>query len=379
MKSIFKHITNSSAVRFLWLTLVLLCALFYSNSASAAHQLGGEIYYDYLGNNTYRVHVIIYRDGNHTTAFDNPLSLGVFLSNNTLFNNYNIALASDDPIAVNVNNPCMTPPTGIFVERGVYVQDIVLPPIVGGYTLVHQRCCRGPSISNLNLPGETGMTLVTNIPGSETGAQFNSSPRFNNFPPLIICNNDELVFDYSATDPDGDQIQYSFETPFHGASSADPKPAIPPPPPYPYITWKTNHNAANPFGPGSTNSLDPVTGLLKASPNLTGKYVVAVKAEEVRNGVVINSTLRDFVFVVIACDIELIAILPYQHELDNSAGPCGGLEINFENKFETSSNQFSKNKFEQFGCRTKKHKHNKRNTFGKQLEPQFEHMFETQF
>ena len=71
----------------------------------------------------------------------------------------------------------------------------------------------------------------TVVPGSDTGFTANSSPRFTNYPPVLLCNNDELVFNHLATDPDGDQLIYSLVTPWSGASSANPLPTQAPAPP----------------------------------------------------------------------------------------------------------------------------------------------------
>jgi gliding motility-associated-like protein len=159
----------------------------------------------------------------------------------------------------------------------------------------------------------------------------NSSPRFTNYPPLLLCNNEDLVFDHSATDPDGDQLVYSLVQPAAGANSFNPAPNPSPPPPYPPVQWAAGHSTANPLGPGASISIDPNTGLLTASPNLTGLFVVGIKVDEYRNGVLLNSTIRDFLFRVFNCNLQLEALLPDQEDLPGFVSYCQGLTVAFEN------------------------------------------------
>ena len=174
------------------------------------------------------------------------------------------------------------------------------------------------------------MTLVAKIPGLETGQHANSSSRFTNYPPLVICNNYELNFDHSATDPDGDVLTYSLYTPNEGASSTAPAPAPPPSPPYNQVLWGAGHSQAVPLGPGSSTTIHPSTGRLLATPLGTGKYVVGIKVEERRNGVLLNSSIRDYLFEIFDCDIELEAILKTQEEQSTFESYCENT-ITFDN------------------------------------------------
>ena len=320
--------------------IVIFIALNLFN-ARASHIVGGEIYYDYLGNNNYRFYISVYRDCNSTGAqFDSPLSLGVFNENNQLINNVQVQYTGSSNVPVVFNNPCVNPPTNICTEHSLYTVELNLPPSNGGYTVSYQRCCRGPNITNIVNPDDTGFTLTCRVPGVGSNFYINSSPRFNDYPPLLLCNNEDLIFDHGATDPDGDELVYSLVTPYAGATSFNPAPNPPPPPNYSNVIWSGGNSAANPLGPGSTINIDPNTGLLTASPNLTGLYVVGIRVQEIRNGVVINETLRDFLFRVFNCELQLEAILPLQTELSTFTSYCDGMVIQFENNSNTSNSPF---------------------------------------
>lgn len=312
------------------ISIFILLNLF---SGRTSHIVGGEIYYDYLGNNNYKFYISVYRDClSSGAAFDGNLSLGLFDANNSLLQNIQIPFTGSTNVPVVFNNPCVTPPNNICTENSVYTVTLNLPPTSGGYTLAYQRCCRGPNINNINNPGDTGFTLWCRVPGTPDNNFINSSPRFNGYPPLLLCNNEDLVFDHSATDPDGDQLVYSLITPYSGATGLNPAPNPPPNPPYGNIVWAGGNNAANPLGPGATINIDPNTGLLTASPNLTGLYVVGIRVQEIRNGVVINQTIRDFLFKVFNCNLQINADLPLQTELSTFTNYCDGLTVHFENQ-----------------------------------------------
>jgi gliding motility-associated-like protein len=319
---------------------ILIISMLWSGVSFSSHIVGGDIYYDYLGNNNYRFYITVYRDCLSTgAAYDDPLPLGIYTQGNsnpiqTLY----VPFPGSVVLPVVFNNPCVNPPNNICVEKAVYTVVVNLPPIPGGYTVSYQRCCRGPNVTNLFQPDDTGLTLTTHVPGSETGATVNSSPRFTNYPPLLLCNNDDLVFDHSATDPDGDQLVYSLVTPFDGGSSAAPAPNPPPGPPYFNVTWAAGFNAVNPLGAGATIAINPTTGVLTASPQMIGLFVVAIRVEEYRNGVLIGETIRDFLFRVVNCNITMQAILPTQEQLSTFVNYCQGLSISFENNSYGGSN-----------------------------------------
>ncbi|MCH2223862.1 MAG: PKD domain-containing protein [Crocinitomicaceae bacterium] len=312
--------------------ITIIYILLFALPASASHIVGGDIYYDYLGNNSYKFYISIYRDCNSTGAqFDNPLNLTIYSGNGLFVQNVEVPFPGSDLVPVVFNNPCVTPPTNICTENAIYTTIVVLPPTASGYTISYQRCCRGPNITNIMNPGDTGFTLSCQIPGTANSNYINSSPRFNNYPPLLLCNNEDLIFDHSATDPDGDLLQYQLVTPNSGASGLNPQPTTAPPPPYAPIFWVGGHTAAQPLGPGSTINIDPNTGLLTASPNLLGLYVVGIRVSEFRNGVEINSITRDFLFRVFNCNLQLESILPNQEDLPDFVSYCQGLTVNFVN------------------------------------------------
>lgn len=309
---------------------ILLLFILKAITVFSSHIVGGDMYYDYLGSNNYRVTIVIYRDcASSGAAYDNPLSLGIFNSSNQLIREVQVPFPGSSVLPVVLNNPCVKTPSGICTERAIYTTILNLPPTSGGYILSYQRCCRGQNVTNLNSPENTGLTLTTRITG--TNALVNSSPRFTNYPPLVICNNDILNFNHSATDPDGDELTYELITPYAGASDASPAPSPPPPPPYFPVSFRNGFYNLNPLGPGATISINPTTGQLTADPQALGLMVVGIRVKEFRNGVQIGQSDRDFLFKVLNCTIQMEAIIPTQIESSYFKSYCQGFTIPFDN------------------------------------------------
>ncbi len=318
-----------------WLPFILL-----GLESNAAHIVGGELYYDYLANNQYLITLVVYRDCQSTTQFDQSAALGIFrTSNGSFYDNYEMSLAnavvSEMPPVL--ENPCNLLPEQICIEQAIYSITVTLPPLAGGYTLAYQRCCRPNGIDNL-LFNQQGSTLTTTIPGTALIAgQQNSSARFTDLPPLSVCLGSAFYFDHGATDPDGDQLVYSFCNPLNGATADAPMPNPPAGPPYSSITWANGFSATNPITSSPQFSIDPQTGYITGTPSQLGVFVISVCVSEFRNGVLINTISRDFQYQVNFCESSQ-ADFP---TLENSSyETCTGLEVFFENTSTASSNTF---------------------------------------
>lgn len=310
--------------------LFLIFSLFLSLQLSASHIVGGDMYYDCLGGTTYRITLKVYRDClSDGAAYDPEVPITVFNGSYVQIDAFTIDFPGSTVLDVLLDNPCITLPSDICVEEAIYQKIVTLPPSANGYILSYQRCCRGPAVTNLLDPAEQGLTLQIDIPAPAL-ATCNSSARFTNYPPLVLCAGQELIFDHSAIDPDGDDLVYQLCTPFAGGTDLAPAPDPASPPPYDPIIWAGGITETDPFGAGDL-SIDPVTGLLTAVPEAPGLYVVGVCVQEFRAGVLISTSRRDFLFRVLNCDIELEAELVPQTELVTFLSFCQGLEVVFEN------------------------------------------------
>ena len=326
----------------------------------ATHIVGGEMIYDFLGKDAngddiYRITLKIYRDCLNGQAdfdgFQSNAYLTVMDASGVLFGQGRFIIGTPvvKQIPPTINSPCVQTPNSVCVEEGVYTYTLNLPPKTGGYYVIYQRCCRNNSILNVVQPGAQGSTYFAKIPGPEEAAG-NSSPRFNKFPPIFLCGDISFFFDHAATDPDGDDLVYSFSTPYNGldgccpvlfsspngSACANPPSACPdfaPAPPYLPLSFVPPYSYTYPIASNPSLSIDPVTGKLTGKPNQQGQYVVCICAKEYRNGILIGIHYRDFQFNIVPCVVQVIADMQEQEK------KCSGNTVNFFNQ--SQSNQGS--------------------------------------
>jgi gliding motility-associated-like protein len=318
--------------------LLFIFLISFSFKNFAYHIVGGEIYYDCLGGNNYRITLKVYRDCYTTlgAALDNPAIVSIFDASGSFINNLSLSLPGSTVLPPIINNPCFTPPVDVCVEEGIYQTTVNLPPLPGGYYIAYQRCCRNSSILNIVDPSNVGTTYMAHIPDPAL-AVCNSSPRYNNFPPIFLCAGVPLVFDHSATDPDGDSLYYEFCDPFSGLTAGCPQigtgcQSTTDPPPYFTVPWTAGYGGAYPMSSSPAMSIDPNTGLLTGTPNMIGQWVVGVCVSEYRNGVLLDVNKRDFQFNVTNCPNLPVASVPVQNTF------CFGYECSFT---QNSLNAFS--------------------------------------
>ncbi|HEX8516793.1 MAG TPA: PKD domain-containing protein [Bacteroidia bacterium] len=313
--------------------LIFISLFFLCRENFASHIVGGEIYYDCLGSNNYRITLKIYRncyDGQ--SEIDDPAYIFIFGSAGEFIDSLAMPLPGTTGIPSTINHQCFTPPDNICVEQGVYQRDIHLPPRAGGYDISFQRCCRTNSIINVVDPGMTGSTYTTHIP-DPSYAPCNSSPHFTNFPPVFLCTSIPLNFDHSAQEADGDSLYYEFCDPSEGASPfcpffgpqglLSPCSEISEPPPYAPVAWQAGYNASYPIASSPVIAIDPHTGVITGTPTTIGQWVMAVCVSEYRNGVFLGVNKRDFLFNVITCYGLPYASIPAQTEF------CNGYQYQF--------------------------------------------------
>jgi len=273
--------------------------------------VGGELNYQYIGNNNYKITLKLYIDCVNgqpgAIAQDQFANIGVFAgSNDSLLLNLSFNFERNLPIRVSKTNyDCIKISPNACVDAYYYEKTIALPYRVGGYTLSFQRCCRNNSILNLINPESTGANFFTKI-ADTTGFGYNNSAFFKNLPPNFLCTNAPLVFDHSATDADGDSLVYEFFHPFLAATVPNPRPNIVnfQTPPFTNVVYVGGYSANVSINSLPAISINKKTGLLKITPTLSGQFVVGIVVKEYRNGKLIGFTQRDYQFNVQDCVFE---------------------------------------------------------------------------
>lgn len=191
--------------------------------------------------------------------------------------------------------------------------DIDLLISDNNYMVAYQRCCRNASINNIVNPGETGIALSVAIT-PEAQRACDNTPLFNELPTAIICIDENMQIDFSASDPDEDELRYHFCAPRtaggpnifytpYGCDGVLPD-ALACPPPFEEIVFidavgnSGGFTSETPLAGDPVVSIDPGTGMITGIPRQIGNYVVGVCIQSFRDGESISEIVRDFTFTV---------------------------------------------------------------------------------
>ncbi|MBL8002948.1 MAG: hypothetical protein JNL05_13425, partial [Flavobacteriales bacterium] len=314
MKNMMRHLRN----------LALALGLLGGTCANATHLVGGNLGYVYQGETTpgsgiyrYQVYMEFYLNCGPTSNFQSlyellgndyntPLVVGCYIqdplnpnANKQKQVDVNLFLTDSTVIEPSLPNNC-TIGQGLCTIKGVFTGTMDVPLNFGGYHLYYQMCCRNLDIDNLANPNGTGIGYYAFVSPPLVN---NSSPVFLGVPTPFLCTSDTTTFLNSASDPDGDQLIFSFETPYNSVQFGG---GIIPPPgqlpwPVPNVTYNGGYSVAQPFGAGGYSFINGATGLTEYVPTIQGNYVVSVEVKEFRNGQLIGRTRRDLQLQAIPC------------------------------------------------------------------------------
>ncbi len=316
--------------------LLAVCVSLISYSSLATHLIGGNFRYSWLGGTQYEITMILFRDCNPGTApMPTSATFKIYNASGGLVQSQFVPINGGPvQLPISTNDPCLTPPSNICVQQGTFTKTVNLGPSAGGYWVVWQSCCRNGTIINLINPLSQGMTLFMKIPDPGTYPG-NSSPVFNNFPPLAVCLNAPLNFDHSASDLNGDSLSYKL-VPSYGQTG-------PPNPPYNWVNYASGYSPSYPLASNPPLAIDPVTGLLTGTPNLLGQFVVNIGVDEWRNGVKIGEYFREIQFNVANCLQAVTAAIPGIPQANggpNLIYACHDYTVNFGNNSAGATSYF---------------------------------------
>jgi PKD repeat protein len=254
-----------------------------AGSASATHFSGGEIYWECIGTNQFRIRLVVYRDcaGIEVDPSYN-LQLTSPCGNRTL----NVSTPGGVEISqlCDLELPNSTCNGGSLpgIQQYIYTGTITLPPC-NSWTISWTNIYRNNAIVNLTNPGTREM-YITGVLNSAT-APCNDSPTFTNTAIPYVCMGYPVSYSYGAVDAEADSLSYSLI----GARMVNGNPV-------PYVAPFT------PLVPIPGLTIDPVSGLVNFTLNVQGNWVVVVLVTQYdANGNVIGTIMRDMQFVAYPC------------------------------------------------------------------------------
>ena len=298
--------------------LSLSFLLFFQPKLHATHIVGGELSYECLGNDRYRITATMYRDG-----FDNFQFLDSFLVaitdpvTNTILFSTHIHFKSMSIVPQNDLSLCVVDAPDVITEKHIFERVVTLPVNDNGYIVYLQLCCRNLTVLNVINPREVGSTYFIEIT-KKALEECNNSPVSFLDPPILICANFSLKHDGKAIDNEGDQIKYSlcpalaapelkstcdyFFHPLCPDAKLDT-------PPFDVVPYQSGFSAEFPLGMTSEPiAINENSGLITGIPESLGQYGVSICVEEFRNGVKMSAYNRDFQLNVADCVVQELIV-----------------------------------------------------------------------
>lgn len=292
-------------------------AFLLSTSMQATHIVGGDITYRYLGPNQYEITLTLFRDcsgvaiGSSQRLAYSSATCGI---NSSLTLLQKGSAVDVTPVCPGQNSRC-SGGNLLGIQQYVYTGTLNLPAACGSdWLLSWASCCRNFAITTLNSPGSNGAYFTAKL--DNTILIGNNSPTFNALPTPVFCINQPVVYNHGASDPDGDQLQFSLIN--CQSTAAQP------------VSYGAGFSATNPLSSSSGISIDSTTGAISFTPNALQIGVLCVKVEEFRNGVKIGETIRDMQFNVVNCTNSAPAVSGINGSSTYQISSCTGAQLCFQ-------------------------------------------------
>lgn len=285
----------TSKIRIFMLTCMVSVMGIFTNTANASHNAGADLYFTCLGGNQYRVTYVFYRD---CSGVSEPGSINTSISSVSCGQNLGLQLIKKPNSATFTNGEIISSTcagtlstcqggSAFGLRKWVYENVVTLPNTCNDWIISYSECCRNNAITTL--VGASGESLYTETLLKNNNNLCNNAPTFSNNPIGFACVNQPFNFNQGAVDADGDSLAYELDDPLTA-------PGTP-------CTFVAGLSKNNPFSTTVTGpfTLDPITGALSFTPNVSQVGVLAVKVKEFRNGNLIGFVRRDIQIIVSTC------------------------------------------------------------------------------
>ncbi|MFC2114569.1 PKD domain-containing protein [Bacteroidota bacterium] len=320
----------------LLLSLIVLVIISFVgiNSAKASHMMGSDITWTCIGQDSFIIKLVIYRDCNGVQLGAASIPIKCASTGASVMN---VSIAKPAPVDITPTcgascTRCQTSsctfPYGI--EQYTFTKLVVLSGAGSccKLTISYTMCCRNGSITT----GAANANFFVDAQMDRCVSPCDNSPSFSNPPVAIICIGQDFVFNHGVTDmdfdPNGglmDSLSYEWTPPLSSAGSSISYTGQ-----YSYdkpVFFWGMPNASLPFPRGF--HLDKVTGDISFRPMKIEQTVFAIKIGEWReiNGVMtlIGYVRRDIQVIVISCPNNNAPVLsgPFYKEV------CATNTVNF--------------------------------------------------
>lgn len=252
---------------------------------------------------------------NSGRVFNNPTIISIFnRSTGVRVRDMEVPLGQSEIIQLTDPDPCISNPPLVCYVVGNYNFVVDLPASPDGYIVAGQVNFRVAGIANLvDGYSQVGATYTAEIPGTgDVPDMKNNSAKFVGSDLVIVCANNSFSYSFAASDPDKDELRYSFCEAYRsssGPSGGFGNNASPPlSPPYAAVPYGGGYNGSAPLG--TAVRIDSKTGLITGIAPSPGIYVVTVCVEEIKNGKVIAIQRKDLQIAITSCSLTAATLEP---------------------------------------------------------------------
>lgn len=271
---------------------LLLLVTVLSFTAYGSHVPGGNLTYECIGANQYKVILTMYEDcGNSFIGDFGSLDEDIDITSDC---GHNLELTLTNTVfQENISQLC---PSALSecdggslpgVYRHQWEGIVTLPAQCDSWRFEFDACCRNTSS---NLQSTLGDNYYFYASLNNLDAPCNNSPTISAPPIPYYCINQPVCYSLGIVETDGDSLAYSLVSALEDATTP--------------VLYQGGFSGAQPIN-GIT--IDPSTGLINFTPTTQGNYVVVIKVEEYSNGVLIGFIVQDFTFQIANCTNQIIS------------------------------------------------------------------------
>lgn len=270
--------------------------------SSASHAAGGELLYEWLYGDTYRVVFKFYRD---CTGMNEPQFQQLCIYNSC--NNTSVTTNMQKTILISGGRPngsqvdvgcpgykntCADINSTIPGYREWWYEDTVT--LSGKCNMWRFSTSIGNRNGSNNIQGAAPLFYVEAM--LNNAVYNNSSPVFSTKPVPYVCVNSLYTYNNGAIDRDNDSLVFETVMPLNGSACHIASPTVT----FPAKTPALNL-LSNPFQTNNTYVINAQTGNISFIPGELGPQTTAIKVTEYKNGIIVGSTMRDIQVQVLPC------------------------------------------------------------------------------
>lgn len=280
--------------------------------------IGAEITYKSLGGNQYEVTLNAYRDCASISGLANQYQITYSGVAPTVGSSFPVNLVDITevnlvcPGQASICNGGTLPGT----KRHTYRGTVNLPHNSPRWFFSWSLGSRSSAITTsdgINTKNVYVEAMLNNL-----DVPFNNSPTFSSEPLGFLCTNQAQSVSLGAVETDnGQTLRYSLVAPRFGTASSE------------VITYNQGFSASQFLTSSTPIILNPNTGNLSLSPTTIQVSTTALLVEELQNGIVIGSTIRDFQVATRACDNGLPSITGINGTNNFVTSTCAGVPVQF--------------------------------------------------